>query len=72
MEIGTIIKNARERAGATQRQIAIKADITSEYISKIERGDATNVGLETLRKIAAALDLPMSELVADLESSVQS
>lgn len=68
MEIGTIIRNARELIGSTQREVAIKADVTAEYISKIERGEMTNIGLETLRRIAGALNLSITELASSLEA----
>ena len=60
MSIGTRIIQVRNHKGITQRELSVRSGIASSYLSRIE-----NRRLEprpkTLRKIAGALDVPVSE-----------
>jgi predicted XRE-type DNA-binding protein len=46
----------RERRGLTQGELARKVGVTQPFIAKIEAGEAHNFNLETLVKLAVALD----------------
>lgn len=50
---GSLIKNARQKAGLTQEQLAIKSGTTRFYISRIEN-DKTDLEMSTFRKIVEA------------------
>ncbi|HUD44824.1 MAG TPA: helix-turn-helix transcriptional regulator [Patescibacteria group bacterium] len=63
-EIAKIFKEAREKAGLTQAEVAKKAGINANYYARVERGDPKARG-EILNKIARALEikikLPLGE-----------
>jgi DNA-binding XRE family transcriptional regulator len=48
--IGVILKQAREKAGLTQADVAANAGTTRHYISRIENGKS-DIQIETLHKI---------------------
>ncbi len=52
----TFIK-AREKAGITQEELAKKIGTKQPALSRLERGSFTKATLETLKKIADALDM---------------
>ncbi len=68
MSLGTRIMQVRNQKGLTQRQLSERTGIAGSYLSRIE-----NRRLEprpkTLRKIADALGIPVSELFQDRPSS---
>ena len=48
--VGIMLKQAREKAGLTQTDVAINAGTTRNYISRIENGKS-DIQVETLHKI---------------------
>jgi len=60
-ELGSAIRQLREKRGETQEALASSADTTLSTLSLIERGLA-NPTWGTVRGIAAALDVSMGEL----------
>ena len=54
LRIAVKLAELREQRGLTQTQLAAKIHTSAAVISRLERGH--NVELETLRKVAAALD----------------
>ncbi len=48
----------------TQFELSKRADITTGYIRKVERSYVTNVGIETLEKIAAAFGVSIVEMLS--------
>lgn len=60
--VGLKIRLTRVRENMTQEQLAEKADISSSYISAIERGKQS-VSLEYVDRIAEALHVPVTELL---------
>jgi transcriptional regulator with XRE-family HTH domain len=60
--IGKNLKDARFRAGLTQAELAEKADTTQTTVARIER-DAVQPEVTTIRKLAAALDVPIADLL---------
>ena len=62
MTVGERIRKARKDAGLTQNQLAARLSISYVNISQLERGDR-NPGVETLQRIADALDIPVRELL---------
>jgi len=61
LSIGGTIRTARQRAGITQQALAERAGLALKTLSRIENGEDMN--LSTLTAIAAALDIPLGELV---------
>jgi ribosome-binding protein aMBF1 (putative translation factor) len=57
--IGEMIRELREQAGLTQAQLARRARTSQSAIARIENADYDALKLETLRKVAAALDVPL-------------
>lgn len=62
LELGKIVYSLRMEQGLSQRQLAKIADVSNDYISKIEMGSVENIGVLTLNKIAVALDVDPLEL----------
>lgn len=56
-EIGTKIREARQRSGLTQQKLAEKLNISQQIISRIESGKQ-NVSVKTLSRICESLGIP--------------
>ena len=50
VQVGTMLREAREAAGLSQADVALKSGTTRNYISRIEN-DKSDIQLETLQKI---------------------
>lgn len=61
MPTGTKIKEIRKQKGLTQKQLGDLCGMADSAIRRYENGNA-NPKIETLKKIAAALEVPVSEL----------
>lgn len=57
-QLGSKIREARQAAGLTLKELASRVHLTASHISQIERG-VTNPSVSTLLGIAGALDLHM-------------
>lgn len=66
MSVGESIKKQRKKAGFTQIQLAEKAKISRSYLADVER-DRYNPSVETLKAIANALNISISELIQEQE-----
>lgn len=64
--LGAAVRELRSRAGWSQQELADRAQLHRTYIGGIERGER-NVSYENLVKVANALDLPGSQLLAHAE-----
>ena len=64
MNIGTTIRGYRLQKGMSQGDIEKKTGLLRCYLSRVENGH-TVPSLETLQKIAKALDLQLSEFFAE-------
>lgn len=64
MKIGTTIRAFRLQKGLSQGDIEKKTGLLRCYLSRVENGH-TVPSLDTLSKIAQALDLPISQFFAD-------
>ncbi len=65
MELRDRIKTARKALGISQEQLARDADVSLSLINQIERGVVTDPHYSTLVSIAAALSMPIGELLED-------
>jgi transcriptional regulator with XRE-family HTH domain len=64
--LGRAIRQLRDERGLKQKELAQAADMNVTAISHIERGRA-NPAWGTVRRIAAALGVPVSEIAARAE-----
>ena len=67
-EIGDTFRQRRFDLKANLQEVASKSTITYLTISKLEKGELKNVSLETLNKIAGALNLTFTLLIIPKES----
>src|ERR1043165_8267197 len=58
---GTAIKSKRSELGISQEELADRAGLHRTYVSDVERG-ARNLSLESIEKLARALELSVSAL----------
>lgn len=56
------LKRIRKASGLTQMRLAEKSGVAQSFISDVEAGRAEPT-LRTLRRLAAALGMPVSELL---------
>jgi transcriptional regulator with XRE-family HTH domain len=63
---GRAVRKLRERAHLSQEKLAELADIHRTYIGDVERGER-NVSLINMGRLAAALGVPLSRLVKEME-----
>lgn len=64
---GLAVRRARTNAGLSQERLAEMADVERAYMSALERGKR-NPTLLTQLKIASALGVPLSSLIAETET----
>jgi len=57
------LRKMRESKGLSQEKLARLSDVANNTIVKIEAGKNKNPTLETLKKIAKALDISVDELI---------
>jgi transcriptional regulator with XRE-family HTH domain len=63
---GRAVRSARASAGFSQEKLADLAGIHRTYIGDVERG-VRNISLINMTRIAAALKLPLSRLIVEIE-----
>lgn len=64
MNIGETIRNFRLQKGLSQGDIEKRTGLLRCYLSRVENGH-TIPSLDTLAKIATAMDLPLAQFFAD-------
>jgi len=58
-----VIRNLREALRLTQEELAKKVGVTQGYIGHLERGLKKNPSLPTLKRLARALGVPITDLL---------
>jgi transcriptional regulator with XRE-family HTH domain len=66
LKIGQRIKELREKAEMSQKDLAYTADLDRSYIASIENGQR-NVSIVNVEKIAVALGVSLKELFNDAQ-----
>ena len=61
--MGQNIRNFRKKKGLSQEKLARAADISLNTLTKLESGFATKPTIQTVAKIAKALDVSVDELI---------
>ncbi len=57
------IKKLREAKGLSQEKLARLADVANNTLIKMESGENQNPTLDTLKKVAKALDVSVDDLI---------
>ena len=65
-QFGAAVRHRRDHLGISQEELAGRAGLHRTYISDVERG-ARNVSLESMNRLAVALEVPLSVLFSRLE-----
>ena len=71
VSLGRTIRNLRGRRGYSQESFAHAVGLHRTYMGDIERGER-NVSLRNLLRIADALEIPLSQLLAEAENALDS
>ena len=61
-KFGEKVREERLKKGLSQEELAARAGVHRTYIGMIERAEK-NITLESIQKIARALELPLDELM---------
>lgn len=61
--ISKIVKKHRENKGLSQEKLARLANVSNNTIVNIEAGKQNNPTIETLKRIAKALEIDVFELI---------
>jgi transcriptional regulator with XRE-family HTH domain len=61
--ISKTVKRLREKMGISQEKLARLADVSNNTVINIEAGKQGNPTIETLKKIAKALNIPIEDLI---------
>ena len=67
--LGDVLRAQRMRRGMTLREVSAEARVSLGYISEIERGQK-EASSELLASLCAALDVPLSEILAEVSDAV--
>ncbi|MFE7272819.1 helix-turn-helix domain-containing protein [Streptomyces sp. NPDC057623] len=70
-DIGKRLQEVRKRRGMTQRQLASESGVSLSLIRKLEQGERADTRLETVRRLALALRVPTTYLIAGHEEERQ-
>jgi transcriptional regulator with XRE-family HTH domain len=62
-ELGRQVLARRQEKGLSQTELAERAGISRNYVSLIERGEATNISMKVINLLAETLETPSSELI---------
>jgi transcriptional regulator with XRE-family HTH domain len=63
-KIGKNIKKLRQAKGLSQDRLSKLADVSYNSVIKLETGGITNPTIETLQKIAKALEVQVDDLIS--------
>ncbi len=66
LKIGQRIKQLRETANMSQKDLAYTADLDRSYIASVENGQR-NISIVNIEKIAKALCVTLKEFFNDIE-----
>jgi len=65
-DFGTALRKLREKAALSQERLADIAEIHRTYVGDVERGER-NIALVNMVRLAKALKMPLSRIVAEME-----
>jgi len=64
-DFATTLRKLREAKGLTQGELGDRAGLHRVYVTKLETGAETNPTLDTLKGLAKALGVPVTDLLAE-------
>lgn len=67
---GRVIRELRQKRGVSQEVLSGFASISRSHLAMIENG-TKNPNVDTLWRIAEALEMPLSELISLVEEELQ-
>ncbi|MGS1120703.1 helix-turn-helix domain-containing protein [Rhodanobacter sp. UC4436_H3] len=67
---GLVLRALRKRAGMSQEQLALNADLQRNYISLLERG-LNSASIKTLFKLASVLQASPSQMLEQAEQLME-
>src|SRR3977135_1628100 len=62
--LGERVREARARRGMSRKLLARDSEVSERYLAQLEAGQG-NISILLLRQIASALNLPLTELLAE-------
>ena len=62
--LGDQLREVRKRRGLTQRELASASGVSVSLVRKLEQGERDDARLETVRRLAVALGVPTTRLIA--------
>jgi len=68
--MGRRVRDARERRGLSRRAVSLAANVSERYLAQLEGGEG-NASIVLLRRVAAALDVALTELIAGGNAAVE-
>lgn len=66
LTFGAAIRARREALLLTQEKVAELAELHTNYVSSVERGER-NIGIHNIVRLAFALDMPVGALMACMD-----
>lgn len=69
-DLTTLLREAREKAGITQEQLATALGEDQSFVSKVERRER-RLDLEELRRVCSALGVPLAVIIAQWEAGIE-
>lgn len=70
MLLGDRIREAREKAGLTQEELARKLRVSARTVIRLEKGETQRIDVKQLREIASSCGVPLSFLVKGKEEAL--
>ncbi len=70
VSLGQVVRAKRSQLGYSQEAFADRVGLHRTYIGSFERGER-NLSLQNLVRIANALELPLSSLLAEAEEALK-
>ena len=68
-ELGDVLREHRQVQGRTLREVSARASVSLGYLSEVERGEK-EASSELLAAICAALEVPLSAVLASVSTKV--
>jgi XRE family aerobic/anaerobic benzoate catabolism transcriptional regulator len=68
--MGKRVREGRERRGMSRRAVSEAAEVSERYLAQLEAGEG-NASVALLRRVAASLGVPLTDLVGNNETPVE-
>jgi len=68
---GDRVRQARERRGWSQRELARQSGVDIGWVNRVESGERHGISLERAWQLAEALELTLNDLMVDRDSERQ-